>query len=76
MSAMLLTLVIPQCSSLRASEEVSFVLPMKLRFVDSEAGFYWHYNSSRTPVEWASSASGGCVFLLRARPGEEWFGVE
>lgn len=35
------TLAVPQCSLLRPSEEVSFVLLMKLRFVDSEAGFYW-----------------------------------
>lgn len=70
------TLVVPQCSLLRPSEEVSFVLLRKLRFVDSEAGFSHRCltlleHSSRVGL---SLARGGCVFLLR--PGEERFGVE
>lgn len=48
------TLVIAQCSLLRQNEEVSFVLPMKLCFVDSEASFYWRYLTRlKNSSEWA-----------------------
>ena len=35
-------------------------------------------SNSPQGLQWSglSLASGGCVFLLRARPDEEWFGVE
>lgn len=74
------TLVIPQCSLLRPSEEVSFVLMMKLRFVDSQAGFYWRYltllkDSSGVGSPWPVEAACSCSGRGLARSGSVWNGL-
>lgn len=65
-------LVVPQRSLLRPSEEVSFVLLRKLRFVDSEAGFYHRCleDSGRVGSPWPVEAACSCSGL--ARSGLVW----
>ena len=63
---------------LRPAKWVSFVLPSEASLCALRDSFLPAMSNSPQGLAWSGLflASGDCMFLLRARPGEEWFGVE